>query len=268
MGENAKCFLKGLPVCLVFAGAAAVGAILYHAASDYTTYHAALKVYSVGWFAACILSFYCGLLVVPRSLAIIFSFAGLVGFAIVCALDPAFANERPLLCRAIETIPAWFFLFAWAAVAVSACRSEVKKIRLSSWLWLTIFLILLFGWGAFHYAQFRLTAQRNIHMADACDKARQVIDKLSAWHIEHGTYPDTLAEAGITDDQTKLLYRDKRFSYSFLQSRYVLSFEDPLLSGQIRYAYDTSKGGWYPDDPNTTLSQRPAHMFLGFLRQK
>jgi hypothetical protein len=268
MGENIKRFVKGLPVCLIFAGAGAVASLLYYAAADYTTYHTALKVYSVGWFACCILSIYCGLLVVPRSLGIIFSFAGMVAFALVCALDPVFAHEHPMLCRAIECIPAWFFIFAWAAVAVSACRSDAKNIRLSSWLWLTIFLFLLMSWGAFHLAEFRLFARRNVQLADACTKAQHVIDTLAAWHAEHETYPDTLAEAGITDRQVTLLYRDKRFNYSHLQSRYVLSFEDPLLSSQIRYAYDTDKGGWFPEDPGTTLNRRPTHMFLGFLRQR
>ncbi|MCI0499400.1 MAG: hypothetical protein L0Y36_06945 [Planctomycetales bacterium] len=268
MGENVKCFIKGLPVCLIFAGAAAVAAVLYRAATDYTTYYTALKIYSVGWFAACILSFYCGLLVVPRSLAIVFSFAGLVGFALVCALDPAFANEHPLLCRAIETIPAWFFLFAWAAAAVSACRSDVKKIRISSWLWLAVFLTLLLSWGAFHLAQFGLTKQRAIHLADACVKARKVIDTLAAWQAEHAAYPDTLAEAGITDDQTALLYRNKRLNYFGRQSTYILTLEDPMLGDQTLYAYDTTEGGWSPDDPQSTLNHRLPHMFLGFLRQR
>src|SRR5210317_1339065 len=110
MGENTKYFLMHLPACAIFTLAAAVAAALFTTASDYTTYSAAVKVYSVGWFAACVLSFYCGLLVVPRSLGIIFSFAGVVAFAILCALDTSVLSNHALLSQAIQALPALFFM--------------------------------------------------------------------------------------------------------------------------------------------------------------
>ncbi|HOK94765.1 MAG TPA: hypothetical protein PK052_05315 [Anaerohalosphaeraceae bacterium] len=268
MGENIKCFIKGLPLCAVIAAASAAAAWLYYAASDYDSYYTALKIYCIGWFACCILSFYCGLLVVPRSLAIVFSFAGLVGFALVCAMEPDFAQEHPLLSGTIEAIPAFFFLFAWAAAAAAACRSEVRKIRLSSGLWLTVFLLLTFCWIAFHLAQAGLNQQRRMHLADAYAKAQRIITALTAWQTQHGSYPDSLDQAGITDDQTVLLYRGKRLHYFPRQSMYILTLEDPLLGAQKIYAYDTSRGGWHPEDPLRSIQQQPAHLFVGFLRQR
>ncbi|HRS72789.1 MAG TPA: hypothetical protein P5175_13190, partial [Anaerohalosphaeraceae bacterium] len=52
------------------------------------------------------------------------------------------------------------------------------------------------------------------------------------------------------------------------QSMYILTLEDPLLGAQKIYAYDTSRGGWHPEDPLRSIQQQPAHLFVGFLRQR
>ena len=267
MGENMKYFLGHLPAVGIFALAAAVAAALYTSASDYTTYPIAVKVYSVGWFAACILSFYCGLLVVPRSLGIIFSFAGIVAFAIVCALDAGVLSNAPLLRQSIQTLPALFFIAAWAAVAVSSCKSENKKIRLSSWLWLTIFVLLLSCWGTFHYAQGRLLKQRNAYLDKAREQTLTLAADLEAYKLANETYPPTLEDAGIDPQQTQLSSGDKHIKYS--QANYTLTFADPMPCGQTAlYSYDTAKNSWFGQDPKDALIDAPCHMFLGFLRQR
>ena len=267
MRESTKQFLRGLPICAVFAGSAAVAALTYRAASDYSTYLLAVKYYSIGWFSACVLSFYCGLLVVPRSLGIIFSFAGVVAFAIVCALNPVDLQTMPMASRIIQTLPAWLFLFAWAFFTISAFRSEKKKVRLSSWLWLTIFMTLAGSWGAFHFAQGKLHDQRNTHIIQAREKTLKLVEQLEAYQQEKGAYPDTLADAAIPLDSSVLDYRDKRIKYFGHKSDFVLMFEDPLLSNQKAFSYDTTQGGWFPQDPEDALRDRPTHMFLGFLRK-
>jgi hypothetical protein len=269
MSENTKYFLRHLPACVIFALAAAVAAALLSTASDYTTYSTAVKVYSVGWFATCVLSFYCGLLVVPRSLGIIFSFAGIVAFAIVCALDASVLSNRPLLRQAIQALPALFFMAAWAAVAISACRSENKKIRLSSWLWLTIFVLLLSCWGTFHYAQGRLLKQRNAYLVKAREQTLALAADLEAYKLANNTYPLTLEDAGIDSQQTELPTTGKHIKYYPHETDYALTFPDPMPLGQTAlYSYDTSQGGWFGTDPKNALIDAPRHMFLGFLRQR
>lgn len=268
MGENTRYFLRHLPAVGVFALAAAVAALLLETASDYTTYSAAVKVYSVGWFATCVLSFYCGLLVVPRSLGVIFSFAGIVAFAIVCAMD-THALQNPLISQAIQALPALFFIAAWAAVASSSCRSENKKIRLSSWLWLTIFVVLLSCWATFHYAQGRLLAQRNAYLAEAREQTLSLADDLEAYKEVNKIYPPTLEDAGIDPEQTQLPLTGKCIKYYPHETDYALTFADPMPCGQTAlFSFDTSQGGWFGTDPNDAQTDVPCHMFLGFLRQR
>ncbi len=268
MGENTKYFLRHLPAVGVFALAAAVAAALFAAASDYTTYSTAVKVYSVGWFATCVLSFYCGLLVVPRSLGIIFSFAGVVAFAIVCALDPH-TLQNPLISQAIQALPALFFIAAWAAVASSSCRSENKKIRLSSWLWLTIFVVLLSCWATFHTAQGQLLKQRNDYLTEACDITRTLAADLDTYKEANKTYPPTLEDAGIGPERTLLPLTGKHIKYYPHETDYALTFADPMPCGQTAlFSYDTSQGGWFGTDPKNAKIDAPCHMFLGFLRQR
>jgi len=268
MGENTKYFLRHLPAVGIFALAAAVAAALFATASDYTTYSIAVKVYSVGWFATCVLSFYCGLLVVPRSLGIIFSFAGIVAFAIVCALD-THTLPNPLLSQAIQALPALFFIAAWAAVTSSSCRSENKKIRLSSWLWLTIFVLLLSCWATFHYAQGRLLKQRNTYLAEARKITLELADKLEAYKQAHQTYPPTLEGADIDPEQTELPITGKHIKYYPHETDYALTFADPMPCGQTAlFSFDTSQDGWFGQDPKNAQIDAPCHMFLGFLRQR
>jgi hypothetical protein len=267
MGDNTKRFLQGLPLCAVFALAAAAATLLYHAASDYTTYYSAVKIYSVGWFATCVLSFYCGLLVVPRSLGIIFSFAGLVAFAILCSLYPGTLSNFPLLSRVIQPLPALLFMGAWAAIAAAACRSDKKRVRISSWFWLATFLILLSCWATFHYAQTRLLERRNRHIDEARTKTLLLVEKLQAYKTENGRYPDALADAGLGEEMSALSYRNSRIKYFGHEADFVLTFDDPMLSNQSAFSYDTTKDGWFPDDPQNALADRNTHMFLGFLRQ-
>ncbi|MCD6174330.1 MAG: hypothetical protein J7K65_01005 [Planctomycetes bacterium] len=268
MGENTKYFLRHLPACGVFALAAAVAAALLATASDYTTYSAAVKVYSVGWFATCVLSFYCGLLVVPRSLGIIFSFAGIVAFAIVCALD-THTLSNPLLSRAIQALPAMFFIAAWATVSISACRSENKKIRLSSWLWLTIFVLLLSCWVTFHYAQGQLLKQRNAYLDEAREMTLALAADLDAYKQANNTCPKTLEDAGIDPERTLLPFTGKHIKYYPHETDYALTFADPMPCGQTAlFSFDTSQDGWFGQDPNNAQKDAPCHMFLGFLRQR
>lgn len=267
MGENTSRFLQGFAVCVMFAAAAATATLLFHTAYDYTTYYAAVKVYSIGWFAACVLSFYCGLLVVPRSMGIIFSFTGLVAFAILCALDAGTLSAYPYIGRIAQMLPGVLFLFAWALIAIAACRSEDKKIRLSSWLWLAVFLLLLFNWGAFHYAQEKLLNQRNAHLAQAREKTVLLAEQLQAYKQANNMYPDTLAEAGLPEEMAALDYRGKRIKYFGHGANFVLTFEDPLLSSQKAFSYDTAKGGWFPADPKEAIGSYNEHIFLGFLRK-
>lgn len=268
MGENTNRLLQGLAVCVIFALAAATATLLFHTAGDYTTYYSAVKVYSIGWFAACVLSFYCGLLVVPRSMGIVFSFTGLVAFAILCAVDRGVLSPYPLLARIVQMLPGILFLFAWAFIAIASCRSEKKSIRLSSWLWLTVFLMLLFNWGAFHFAQGKLHNQRNAHIVQAREKTLQLVEKLDAYKKDNGGYPDTLAEAGASEAMAALDYRDKRIKYFGHGTDFVLTFDDPLLSSQKAFSYDTTKDGWFPQDPKDAIGDHTEHMFLGFLRQR
>jgi hypothetical protein len=269
MGENTKYFLRHLPACAIFTLAAAIAAALFTTASDYTTYSAAVKVYSVGWFATCVLSFYCGLLVVPRSLGIIFSFAGIVAFAILCALDTSVLSNHPLLRQAIQALPALFFMAAWAAVAISACRSENKKIRLSSWLWLTIFVLLLSCWATFHYAQQRLLKQRNAYLVKAREQTLTLAADLEAYKQANNAYPETLEEAGIDPQQTQLPDGSKHIKYYPHETHYALTFADPMPFGQTAlYSYDTAQGGWFGTDPENAIIDAPHHMFLGFLKQR
>ena len=269
MGENTKYFLRHLPACGIFALAAAVAAALFAAASDSTTHFTAVKVYSIGWFATCVLSFYCGLLVVPRSLGIIFSFAGVVAFAIVCALDTSVLSNHPLLNQAIQALPALFFIAAWAAVAISACRSENKKIRLSSWLWLTIFVVLLSCWGSFHYAQRQLLTQRNAYLRTARKTTLALAADLDAYKQANKTYPPTLEDAGIDPERTELPMTGKHIKYYPHETDYALTFADPMPTGQTAlFSYDTAQNGWFGTDPNNAITDATCHMFLGFLRQR
>jgi hypothetical protein len=269
MGENTKYFLGHLPACGIFTLAAATAAALLSTASDYTTYFTAVKVYSVGWFATCVLSFYCGLLVVPRSLGIIFSFSGTVAFAIVCALDTGVLSDHPLMLQAIQALPALFFIAAWAAIAISACRSESKKIRLSSWLWLMIFVLLLSCWGTFHYAQRKLLTQRNAYLVKAREQALALTADLDAYKEANDAYPKTLADAGIDPEKTQLPLTGKHIKYYPHETDYALTFADPMPCGQTAlYSYDTSQDGWFGTDPENAIMGAPCHMFLGFLRQR
>ena len=268
MRENTNQFLQGLAVCVIFALAAGSATLLFHAASGYTTYYTAVKIYSIAWFATCVLSLYCGLLVVPRSLGIIFSFTGLVAFAILCALDSGVLSQYPFIGRIVQTLPAILFFFAWAFIAIASCRSDNKKIRLSSWLWLAVFLMLFFNWGAFHYAQSKLHKQRNSHIADARAKTLQLVEQLDAYKKNNDAYPDTLADARIADEMSALPYRTKRIKYFGHGTDFVLTFEDPLLSSQKAFSYDTTQNGWFPEDPKEALGARSDNLFLGFLRQR
>jgi hypothetical protein len=268
MGEHAKRAWEGFAVCVTFALAAATATLLFHAASNYTTYYSAVKVYSVGWFAACAVSFYCGLLVVPRSMGILFSFTGLVAFAIVCVLEPGVLSGYPFIARIVQFLPAILFLFAWAFIAVAACRSDNKKIRVTSWFWLAVFLMLLFNGAAFHLAQGKLHTQRDAHLEQARDKTLVLVERLDAYKNTNGAYPDTLADAGLSEDMAALDYRNKRIKYFGHKTDFVLAFEDPLLSNQKAFSYDTEKGGWFPEDPKQAIGNHSEHMFLGFLRKR
>jgi hypothetical protein len=269
MSENTKYFVRHLPAVGVFALAAAVAAALFTTATDYTTYSTALKVYSIGWFATCVLSFYCGLLVVPKSLGIIFSFAGIVAFAIVCALDAGVLSNHPLLLQAIQALPALFFIAAWAAVAISSCRSENKKIRISSWLWLTIFVLLLSCWGTFHVAQGQLLKQRNAYLAEARAQTLILAADLEAYKEANDTYPETLADAGIDPEKNHLSPTGKYIKYYPHETDYALTFADPMPCGPTTlYSYDTAQDGWFGTDPKNAQINAPCHMFLGFLRQR
>jgi hypothetical protein len=216
-----------------------------------------------------LLSFYCGLLVVPRSLGIIFSFAGIVAFAIVCALDSYTLSNHPLLSQAIQALPALFFIAAWAAVSISACRSENKKIQLSSWLWLTIFMLLLSCWVTFHYAQQQLFNQRNAYLTDAEKKILSLVGSLEAYKQANGTYPKTLSQADVKLDQTLLPMTGKHIKYSFHDNHYALTFANPVPCGQTAmFSFDTSQDGWFGQKPDDVCKEMPCHMFLGFLRQR
>lgn len=269
MSDNTKYFLRHLPTCGIVALVAAAAALLFKTTSDYTTYSTAFKIYSVGWFATCVLSFYCGLLVVPRSLGIIFSFAGIVAFGIVCALDAGVLSDHPLLLQAIQTLPALFFMTAWAVIAISSCKSESKKIRLSSWLWLTIFLLLLSCWGSFHYAQRQLLTQRNAYLVEAREQTLTLAADLDAYKQANDAYPETLAEAGIDPEKTQLPLTAKHIQYYPHETDFALTFADPMPFGQTAmYSYDTAEGGWFGTDPKDAGIDAPSHMFLGFLRQR
>lgn len=269
MEERAKYFLSHLPACLIFALAAGLGALMYHTGSNHIIYPTAVKVYSVGWFAASILSFYCGLLVVPRSLGIIFSFAGVVAFAILCAMDTGTLAKYAIFKQTVQALPAMFFLAAWAAVAITACKSESKKIRLSSWFWLAIFLVLLSSWGSFHLAERRLFNERNEYLIKAREKTLTLVADLTAYKEANGAYPQTLDEAGIDPEKTRLSLTGKQIKYSFHDSQFALSFADPVPCGQTAmYSYDTDQGGWFGTDPEDAIVDSPCHMFLGFLRQR
>lgn len=268
MGENTNRFLQGLAVCVTFALAAGTATLLFRTAGDYTTYYTAVKVYSIGWFAACVLSFYCGLLVVPRSMGIIFSFTGLVAFAILCVLAPHILEQYTLIGRLVQFLPAILFLFAWAFIAVAACRSDNKKIRVTSWFWLGVFLMLLFNGAAFHFAQAKLHTQRDAHIAQAREKTLMLVEKLDAYKKDNGDYPDTLVDAGLPDEMSALDYRNKRIKYFGHGADFVLTFEDPLLSNQKAFSYDTTKGGWFPQDPKDAIGSHADNLFLGFLRAR
>ena len=269
MSENTKYFLTHLPTCIIFVVVAAAVTTLLKTASDFATYSTAVKFYSVGWFATCVLSFYCGLLVVPRSLGIIFSFAGTVAFAIVCALDAGVLSDHPLLLQAIQALPALFFIAAWATVAISSCKSENKKIRLSSWLWLTIFLLLLSCWVTFHYAQRSLLSDRNEYLATAREQTLALAANLETYKQANDTYPKTLEEAGIDPEKTQLPDGSKHIKYYPHETHYALTFADPMPFGQTAlYSYDTDQGGWFGTDPENAIMDAPFHMFLGFLRQR
>jgi hypothetical protein len=269
MSDNIKYFLTHLPTCIIFAVVTAAAAAIFKTASDYTTYSTAVKVYSVGWFAACILSFYCGLLVVPRSLGIIFAFAGTVAFAIVCGLDAGILSDHRLMLQAIQTLPALFFIAAWAAIAISSCRSENKKIRLSSWLWLTLFILLLACWVAFHYAQRRLFSDRNVYLTDARAKTLALAAELEAYKAANDAYPTTLEEAGIDPETTRLTLTGKPIKYNPHDTHFALTFADPVPCGTTAmYSYDTAQGGWFGTDPESAIMDAPCHMFLGYLRQR
>lgn len=269
MGENMKCFFRYLPAVAIFALAAALAAALYATASHHTTYSTALKVYSVGWFAACVLSFYCGLIVVPRSLGVIFSFAGIVAFAIVCALDTYTLSIYPRASRAIQALPALFFIAAWATITIAAARNENKKIRLSSWLWMTIFVVLLACWGTFHFAQRELFSQRNIYLAKATEKTLALAANLEAYKQTNGAYPATLEEAEIGPEKTKLPLTGKHIKYSFHQDNYALTFANPVPYGPTaRFSWDTAQNGWFGQNPADARKETPCHMFFGFLRQR
>lgn len=263
-----KRFWEGFAVCVIFALAAGSATLLFHTAYDYTTHYAAVQVYSIAWFAACVLSFYCGLLVVPRSMGIIFSFTGLVAFAILCALDAGVLSAYPYLARIVQILPAILFLFAWALIAIAACRSDKKNVRVSSWLWLAIFLTLLFNWGAFHFAQGKLHTQRDAHIAEAREKTLMLVEKLDAYKKDNGDYPDTLVDAGLPEEMAALDYRGKRIKYFGHGTDFVLTFDDPLLSSQKAFSYDTIQGGWFPQDPKDAIGDRSDNLFLGFLRQR
>lgn len=268
MGESTKRFLQGLPVCAVFAIAAAVATLLFRTASDYTTYFTAVKFYSIGWFAACILCFCCGLLEVPRSLGIIFAFAGLVAFAILCALDPIVLSKIPRASIIIQSLPAFLFIFAWAFTTLSTARSENKKIRLSSWLWLTILVMLSASWGAFHYAQSELLKKRNLHIIEAQAKTLLLVEHLNVYKQDNSVYPETLAAAGWPEEMWQLSYRKKGIKYFGHGENFVLTFDDPMLCQQKAFSYDTAKDGWFPQDPAESLKERNCNMFLGYLRQR
>lgn len=267
MGESMKRFLQGLPICVVFPLAAAVATLVFHAASDYITHLTVLKYYSVGWFAASLLCFYCGLLVVPRSPGIFFAFAGLIAFAVLCGLDPGAFSKNPIASSIIQMLPAVLFLLAWAFVTLSTSRSENKKIRWSTWLWLTIFLTLTASWASFHYAEHQLLNLRNLHITEARSKTLLLAEHLEDYKETNGKYPDTLAETGWPEEMWKLSYRNKTIKYFGHGSDYVLTFEDPMVYKQQAYSYDTSKDHWFPDDPQEALKDYTYNVFMGYLRK-
>jgi len=160
------------------------------------------------------------------------------------------------------------FLFAWAFIAIASCRSDNKKVRLSSWLWLAVFLMLLFNWGAFHFAQGKLHKLRNAHITEAREKTLQLVELLDAYKKDNGDYPDTLVDAGLPEEMAALDYRDKRIKYFGHGANFVLTFDDPLLSSQKAFSWDTTQNGWFPEDPKDAIGDRSDNLFLGFLRQR
>ena len=268
MGEQEKRFLQGLPVCVVFAFAAAVAAALYRITSDYSTYLLAVKYYSMGWVVACVLCLCCGLLQVPQSPGVIFGILGFAAFGALCALVPANLEAWPGASFIVQSLPAWLFIFAWAFITLSAARSEKKNIRLSSWVWLTVFVTLAASWGVFHTAQNKLLRQRNQYIAEAREKTLAMVEQLDSYKQNNDGYPETLDAAGVPQEARQLSHREKGIRYFGHGDNFVLTFEDPMLGGQKAFSYDTTQGGWFPKDPKEALNDRPYHMFLGILRKR
>lgn len=268
MGESTKVFFEGLLVCVVFALAAAIAALVFQTASNYTTCISVLNVYSIGWIAACALSFICGLLLVPRSPGIFFAFAGLLAFVIICALNPVALSSYPILKRMIQLLPALLFIAAWAAISISACRSKNNKIRFSSWVWLAIFLILLSSWCAFQVARVNLLKLRNRHIIEARSKTLLLVEQLENYKAQNNAYPASLDMMGLAEDAAALSYRGSHIKYFGHGENFVLTFDDPMLCNQQAFSYDTAKDGWFPSDPEKALTNCPQHMYLGYLRKK
>ena len=267
MSESMKQFLRGLPICAVFALVAAVATLLFRGASDYSTHFSAVRLYLIIWGAACALSFFCGLLLVPRSPGVIFAFAGVLAFAILCAMTPSDLQAVGIAGTIVQALPALFFLFAWAFITLSTYGSDNKKVRLSSWLWLTVFLTLAASWGVIHYARAELLKQRNLHLVEARSKTLLLVEKLKQSQQDNGAYPETLTAAGFDPKTQQLSYRGKRILYFGHDDDFVLTFEDPMIGNQKAFSYDTEQGGWFPEDPQDALDDRPTHIFLGFLRK-
>ena len=95
-----------------------------------------------------------------------------------------------------------------------------------------------------------------------------LVEQLENYKQEHDTYPEALKAADIDPDTVKLSYRNRHIKYFAHGGNFVLAFDDPMPSNQSAFSYDTSKDGWFPADPQDALTDKPNHIFLGFLRKK
>lgn len=249
-------------LCLFIAAAAAF--ILFTAASDYVLSIFITKFYCLLWFIAAVLSIYAGLLTASPC-ALVCTGLGFTAFAAICMLDANFTALYPGPTRYIEIAAPALFITAWPFIVIAAFRSPKPAIRTSAWIWLMVAFTVLFAFPAYNYGKFQLCKLRDEHLLLAAAHTLTIADRLSAYQRVHGVYPDTLEPAGVDITLTQLPYRGQTIKYFGSRSMFILTFEDPLLSGPVVYSWDTSKNGWFPSDPHESLNPAPHNLFLGSL---
>lgn len=131
-------------------------------------------------------------------------------------------------------------LISWSLVVIFL-TSPRKTIALS------FFLLLLFSYIASVSGSIIMKNKFNVELQKTKATAQVVIDKIELYYQENATYPESIKDAGVTDDMMKLDYPFSHLNYTCYTNEYRLIFGDPLSSMDC-WCYTPETKEWKLDD--------------------